>query len=53
LIGLNSKEVGRMTYRKFRNLYYHYQKNYDFQLKKISYERLEELIIEEEEWIKE
>jgi len=51
LLGLSSKEVGRLTYRKFRNLYYHYQRFYDFKLRKISYEKLEEMVMEEEEWL--
>ena len=41
-----------MTYRKFKNLYYHYQNYYDFTLKQVSYKRLDELIMEDEEWLK-
>jgi hypothetical protein len=51
LLGLPSKEVGRLTYRTFKNLYYHYQNYYDFTLKGISYQRLNELVMENEEWL--
>jgi len=50
-LGLTQKEVGRLTYRKFINLYYHFQRFYDFKLRRISYEKLEELVTEEEEWL--
>ena len=46
MLGLNKKEVGRLTYRTFKNLYYHYQNYYDFTLAKISYQRLEEINME-------
>ena len=40
-----------MTYKKLFLLHKHYQNNYDFQLKKVSYKDLHERIAEEEEWI--
>lgn len=52
LLGLSKKEVGRLTYRTFKNLYYHYQNYYDFTLLKISYQKLDELTMENEEWLK-
>ncbi len=33
-----------MTYSKLVKLYGHYKNNYDFELKNISYEKLEEII---------
>ena len=52
LLGLNKKEVGKLTYRTFKNLYFHYQNYYDFKLSKITYKRLEEMVMEDEEWLK-
>lgn len=52
LLGLQKNEVGRLTYRTFKNLYYHYQRYYDFTLAKITYNKLEEASMEEEEWLK-
>ena len=52
LLGLRKKEVGRLTYRTFKNLYYHYQNYYDFTLKQISYQKLEEIMMENDEWLK-
>lgn len=40
-----------MTFKKFNQLHKYYKKNYDFQLKKVSYHDLEEQIQESEEWI--
>ena len=42
-----------MTLKKWKKLYNHYQKNYDFQLKRISYKELSQRVSEEEEWIPE
>lgn len=52
LLGLQRKEVGRLTYRTFKNLYYHYQNYYDFTLKQVSYRKLEEMVMENEEWLR-
>ena len=52
MLGIPRKEVGRLTYRTFKNLYYHYQNYYDFTLKQVSYQRLEELVMEDEEWLR-
>ncbi len=41
-----------MTYRRFKNLYYHYQNYYDFTLRKQSYRDLEAQVMENEEWLK-
>ena len=40
-----------MTFSKFIKLYKHYKNNYDFKLKNVSYERLENVIAKSEEWI--
>ena len=40
-----------MTFSKIMKLYKHYKNNYDFMLKKVSYNSLEEAIIKNEEWI--
>jgi len=40
-----------MTFKKFYKLYKHYQNDYDFRLKKITYKESEEKIQESEEWI--
>lgn len=40
-----------MTLGRLMNMYYHYQNYYDFTLKKVSYQELEEKINASEEWI--
>jgi len=52
LLGIPRKEVGRLTYRTFKNLYHHYQNYYDFTLKQVSYKQLEEMVMENEEWLR-
>lgn len=52
LLGLKKEEVGRLTYRTFKNLYYHYQNYYNFTLKQMSYKELEELVMQNEEWLR-
>ena len=40
-----------MTYRKFKKQFNHYKNDYDFKLKKVSYEKLGQLQMESEEWL--
>lgn len=40
-----------MTLKKFAKLYKHYQNDYDFKLKKVSYTEVIEKHNESEEWI--
>lgn len=51
LLGFSQKEVIHMTLGRLMNMYYHYQNYYDFTLKKVSYQELEEKINASEEWI--
>jgi hypothetical protein len=55
LLGYSEKEVGRMTLRKFMRLYDHYKANFDLEMrlkrKGITYAKLNELQIEDEEWL--
>ena len=44
--GLSLRELNQMLIYN-----YHYQRFYDFKLRKISYQKLEEMAIEEEEWL--
>nr|DAK01711.1 MAG TPA: hypothetical protein [Caudoviricetes sp.] len=53
LLGFSEKEVGRMTLRKWRNLYQHYKDHYDFTLKKVSYAQADEIIARGDEWFDE
>ena len=50
MLGFTEKEVGRMTLRKWRNLYQHYKDHYDFTLKKVSYAQIDEIIARGDEW---
>lgn len=55
LLHYSEKEVGRMTLRKFMKLYGHYKNTFDLEMnmraKGITYAKLAELQIEDEEWL--
>ena len=63
LLGFSEKEVGRMTLRKWRNLYQHYKDHYDFTLMRekdsgiyaagLTYKRLDEISAKGDEWFEE
>ncbi len=53
ILGFTEKEVGHFTFSKLMKLYGHYKNHYDFMLKKVSYNDLEEAVIQNEEWIPE
>jgi len=40
-----------MTFSKLMKLYKHYKNNYDFILKRVTYNDLEEAVARSEEWI--
>lgn len=54
-MGFSEKEVGRMTLRKFNQLYGHYKNNFDMQMMMtragVTYSKLAEKEIENEEWL--
>lgn len=45
------KEVGRLTFREWRQQYDHYKNHYDFTVRGVTYEQLEEAQAAEDEWI--
>ena len=50
LLGYTEREVGHLTYHKWKQQYDHYKADYDFKLSKVSYEKAYELTQQEEEW---
>ena len=55
LLRYSEKEVGRMTLRKFMKLYEQYKKHFDLEMqlraKGVTYAKLAELQMQEEEWL--
>jgi len=51
LLHFSEKEVGRMTLSKFIKIYNHYKNNYDFNLSKLSYAKIEEEKNRAGEWL--
>lgn len=51
LLGFSTKEVGRLTFREWKQQYEHYKSDYDFRLAKVSYQQLEDEAAKQDEWI--
>lgn len=51
LLNYTNKEIGKMTYWKFYKLYSQYKKHYDFTLKNITYEELDNLLDHDGEFL--
>ena len=50
LLGYKDKEVGRLTYHKWKQQYDHYKEDYDFKLLRVSYDKAHDVAQQEEEW---
>ena len=51
LLGYSDREVGRLTFTKWKEQYDHYKNEYDFRLAKVSYSKAHEITQQEEEWL--
>lgn len=55
-MGFTTKEIGRMTIRKFRRFYKAYKQNFDLELLLLltrkTYSSLEESAADDEDWLK-
>lgn len=50
MLGYKDKEVGRLTYHKWKQQYDHYKEDYDFKLLRVSYDKAHDVAQQEEEW---
>ena len=43
ILGYTDKEVGRLTYHRWKQQFDHYQNDYDFKLQRVSYSQAQEM----------